>query len=412
MARLWTNPRRLLANAQIRKVLETVATRYLVAFLNLVLLFVNAKVLGAEGLGLVGIILASMNLAVIFNSIFCGSTIVYFMNRYGMKRLVAPAYLWAVAGSAVATGVMAALGLFPLAYAADVYFLALLNSLIAANSRFLLGADRVGGFNLVFFLQSGLLFFVLLFYYYIWEKPEVASYLQGLYITNGAALAVSFLLLRRKFAEKESIAVSRSSLLREMFVYGLWSNVDNLAETLSSRLNYFLVQRFVGLSGVGLLDGGTKISESVWHISRAVGYIVNGEVARSHDAGDQRQTTLRLLRLTFGATSAVMLVILCIPEWVYTDYLFSAEFAGIANVIRCLAPGIVALACNTILSQYFIGSGRVKDSAYASCTGLAVLAVAGGVMVPLWGVSGGAGATSVAFGAMLAVSWAKFRKAK
>ena len=51
MARLWTNPRRLLANAQIRKVLETVATRYLVAFLNLVLLFVNAKVLGAEGLG-------------------------------------------------------------------------------------------------------------------------------------------------------------------------------------------------------------------------------------------------------------------------------------------------------------------------------------------------------------------------
>ena len=240
----------------------------------------------------------------------------------------------------------------------------------------------------------------------------MASYLQGLYITNGAALAVSFLLLRRKFAEKESVAVSRSSLLREMFVYGLWSNVDNLAETLSSRLNYFLVQRFVGLSGVGLLDGGTKISESVWHISRAVGYIVNGEVARSHDAGDQRQTTLRLLRLTFGATSAVMLVILCIPEWVYTDYLFSAEFEGIANVIRCLAPGIVALACNTILSQYFIGSGRVKDSAYASCTGLAVLAVAGGVMVPLWGVSGGAGATSVAFGAMLAVSWAKFRKAK
>lgn len=410
MARLWINPRRLLMNAQIQKVLVTVATRYLVAFLNLVLLFVNAKVLGVEGLGLVGIILASMNLAVIFNSIFCGSAIVYFMNHYGMKPLVAPAYLWAVAGSGVATGVMAVLELFPLEYGAEVYFLSLLNSLVAANSRFLLGADRVGGFNLVFFLQNGLLFFVLLFYYYVWGKTEVEAYLQGLYITNGAALAVSFLLLRQKFAEKECASVSRPALLWEMFVYGLWSNIDNLAETLSSRLNYFLVQRFVGLGGVGLLDGGTKISESVWHISRAVGYIVNGEVARSHDAGDQRQTTRRLLRLTFGATSAVMLVILCIPEWVYIEYLFSEEFEGIANVIRCLAPGIVALACNTILSQYFIASGKVKDSAYASCTGLVVLAAVGGALVPLWGVCSGAAATSVAFCAMLAFSWARFRK--
>ena len=60
----------------LKKILETIGVRYLVAALNLVLIFVNAKVLGVSGMGLVGIIYASANIAVIFSSILCGSTIV------------------------------------------------------------------------------------------------------------------------------------------------------------------------------------------------------------------------------------------------------------------------------------------------------------------------------------------------
>lgn len=398
----------------LKKILGTIGTRYLVALLNLALLFVNARLLGTEGVGLIGLILASVGLAVMFNSIFCGSTIVYFMNRYSMRRLLLPAYVWAFAGSGVATGALWLAGMYPAGYGWDVYFLTLLNSLVAAHSRFLLGKDRITGFNLVFVLQGGLLFFYLLFSYYGLHRWTVADYLSGLYLANGLALLSSFLFLRKPFLEE----IPRAScpypvLLREMFVYGMWSNVDNLAETFSTRLNYFLVHRFIGLGGVGLLDGGTKISESVWHISRAVGYITYGEIARDPETFSQRRLTLRLLKLTFLATASVMLLILCIPEWIYTRYLFSAEFAGIVRVVRCLSVGIVALACNTILSQYFIGSGRVRYSAYASCVGLSVLAVAGFLLVPHWGVAGGALATSIAYSATLGYSlWRFFRSAR
>lgn len=119
-----------------KSILGTVGARYLVALLNLLLIFVNAKVLGAEGLGLVGILIASINLVTTFNSIFCGGTIVYFMHRYSLRDVFIPAYLWAIFGSLLATAVLALAGMFPLRYLADVYLLSLTGSLITANSRF------------------------------------------------------------------------------------------------------------------------------------------------------------------------------------------------------------------------------------------------------------------------------------
>ena len=38
----------------LRKIIETIGTRYLVAFLNLILLVLNARALGIHGVGLIG----------------------------------------------------------------------------------------------------------------------------------------------------------------------------------------------------------------------------------------------------------------------------------------------------------------------------------------------------------------------
>lgn len=74
----------------LKKILGTIGSRYLIAFLNLALIFINAKVLGIEGVGMIGLIVASVNIAVIVNGILCGNTIVYFMNRYSMRTIFLP----------------------------------------------------------------------------------------------------------------------------------------------------------------------------------------------------------------------------------------------------------------------------------------------------------------------------------
>lgn len=392
---------------QIRKIFGTIGARYLIAILNLALIFVNAKVLGVEGLGMAGILIAAVNIAVMFNGVLSGNTIVYFMNRYSIHTIFFPAYLWTLVGSALACGLMILLGLLPASYFATVYFLSIITSLVAANSRFLLGKDRIKEFNITFMLQGGLLFFVLLFFYYILKEQNVASYLWGMYITNGIAFIVSLALLLPYLKKNEAGRIEGqplSSVLKEMFSYGLWGSADNVAEILTTRLNYFLIRSFGGLGSVGILDAGTKISESVWNISRSISFIEYSNVAQSNDPSVQKKITLQLFKLTFCAITFATVCVLMVPEWVYTNYLFSAEFKGMRNVISGLSAGIIAFGCNSILSHYFIGSGKIRYSAICSCIGLASLLVAGYILIPVYGIVGSAISSSVAFCTMLVFS--------
>ena len=61
----------------MRDLFGTISTRYLIAILNLALIFINAKALGVEGVGLVGLILAAIGIATMFCGILAGNTIVY-----------------------------------------------------------------------------------------------------------------------------------------------------------------------------------------------------------------------------------------------------------------------------------------------------------------------------------------------
>ena len=396
----------------LKKILETIGTRYLIAILNLALIFINAKALGIEGVGLVGLIVASVNIAVIFNGIFSGNTIVYFMNKYPVQTIVCPAYLWTFIGSGLACGFLFLTGLLPVSYGLDIYLVSVLSSLVVANTRILLGKENMKGFNMTYMLQGGLLFFALLYFYYVAHEQTVRSYIWGMYITNGIAFVVSCFLvypiLKRKSGEK--IIIPLGIILKEMFAYGLWAGADNLAEVLTTRLNYFLIKRLGGLSSVGLLDAGTKISESVWHISRSVSLIEYSSVAKTTDALEQKRITIRLFKLTFCVLFVVMGCILCIPEWVYTDYLFSSEFVGMRKVVAGLSVGIIALGSNNILSHYFIGTGRIRYSAFCSFIGLITLLIAGYLLIPMYGVTGSAVSTSIAFTAMLLFSLISFIK--
>ena len=401
----------------LKDIIRTIGSRYFVAFLGLMLIFINARVLGLEGVGTIGLIWASVSILLAINSVLSSNTIVYFTNKYAVRYIYPISFLWIFIGSSVGCGVLSLIGLFPEGYGWDIYFVTILYSIAVAHSRFLLAKDKIGSFNLVNMLQGGLLFFSLICLYFVFDRKEVYSYVLGLYITNGVAVLFSlYALLLALKEEKTSPSPSKndgqscSSILKEMFVYGLWGSADNIAETCTTRLNYFLVERFTGLASVGLLDAGTKVSESVWNISKSVAYIEYKQVAKESDEIVQKRITLRLFKLTFLVITLTMGCILLIPEWVYTDYLFNPDFAGIRNVIAALSIGIITLGGNTILTHYFIGSGRIKHSTFSSCIGLATLLITGSLFIPLYGVFGSAISTSIAFTAMLVYSLIVFSR--
>ena len=389
-----------------KKIFNTISTRYAIAILNLLLIVVNAKVLGAEGVGLIGLIIASINLSVVVCSLLCGNTIVYFLPRVPLRLILIPAYLWAFIGAFFASIGLWLTGMMPKDYSFVVFSLAALQALVATNARYLLGINSIKAFNLTFFLQGGLLCPLLLFFYYLLKWQNVEAYILSLFIANTCAWIGSSLFAWRAAKHIKPIHSSRSplSLISEIFRYGLWASADNLAETFTTRINYFLLQRQIGLSAVGLLDAGTRISESVWHISRSISFIAYGEVARSDEVPQQRKVTKQLLGFTFILLTLVMAGIAALPEALFTHYLLNQSFIGIRPIIWALSPGIIALGTNSILSHYFIGTGRVKISALCSFIGLFSITVVGFYFIPLYGTLGAALSSSIAFCTMFLFS--------
>jgi O-antigen/teichoic acid export membrane protein len=384
----------------LKALLGVISVRYVIALTNLALVFINARLLGIEGLGVIGIVWATININATVNSLFSSNSLVYFVHRYPVRQMYLIACVWIVVGSTVGCSVLSVLGVLPEKYVSHILGLTIIYSLVLCQSRLLLGKDDLRGFNVANLLQAGSLFFIMLFFYYILEIRTVEAYILGMFAANAMALLYSMgrlLPFLREKADRQEYSV----MVKNMFGFGLWGSADNLAETLATRLNYFLVEHSFGLSGVGLLDSGTKIAESVWNISRGAASIEYNRVAGLGDnTAEQKRITRRILAFSTATVAAVIFVICLLPETLYTDYLFGSKFVGIRTIIICMSPGIVCYAANNILSHYFLGRGNAKYSALTSFAGLATLLVAGSFLIPSFGVTGSALSSSIAYLAM------------
>ena len=60
------------------------------------------------------------------------------------------------------------------------------------------------------------------------------------------------------------------SLLAEMLKLGFWTQIANLTQLLTYRLNYYLIEGFVGRKSLGLYELGTRISEAVWIFPKSI----------------------------------------------------------------------------------------------------------------------------------------------
>jgi O-antigen/teichoic acid export membrane protein len=379
------------------------------ALVNLALIFINARLLNIDGVGLIGVIWSSVSINVTINSLFSGNALVYFVHRYSVRQLYTIAVAWILAGSAIGCGTLLLTGMMPDGYAVAVYLLTVIYSLSLCHTRLLLGRDDILGFNVTNLFQGGVLFVIMMIIYFVIGIRSVNAYVTGLFIANALALVISTKRLLPYFGadERQDFGI----VIKDMFGYGLWGSADNLAETLTTRLNYFIVERTLGMAGVGLLDSGTKIAESVWNISRGAANIEYNKVAGLQGRPEeQKRVTHRILAFSTLAVTGVIGIICLLPEVIYTDYLFGKKFAGIRTVILMMSPGIVFFAVNNILSHYFIGSGRIKYSAFTSFVGLVALLIAGYLLIPLMGVNGSAISSSIAYACMAVFALIAFRK--
>lgn len=194
----------------------------------------------------------------------------------------------------------------------------------------------------------------------------------------------------------------------DLLKYGLRGYFGNLLQFYNYRLDNFLVNYYLGASGVGIYSISVRLAELLWRFPDAVGFVIFPKAATT-SAEAMNRITPRIFRLTLIITilGGAFLALFGNPliTWVYTD-----QFASAFTPMLWLLPGVILLGAAKVLTNEIAGRGFPHYNSLNS--GLALILTIGFdlLLIPKWGVTGAAAASTIAYSVIFFASIAAYTR--
>jgi len=384
----------------LRKIFFTFSSRLFVTFINLLVILISARYLGAEGRGIISLLILGITINLLASNVFGGAAIAFLAPRMEIFRLVAPAYIWAVCSNLLVTAVLIVIELLPPSLGFHLLVLSVIQSLYNVHLNILIGKSRLRAHNAINAIQVLVLISGMLWFIFIHADRTAAAYIYALYISLGFSFLLSLFILRdevKLFPVKEWMGLWRTILKN-----GLVIQIASLAQLLNYRLGYYMLDHHFATTAsegkklVGIYSIAIAVAEAAWLISRSMGLIQYTRIVSGEDSSENRALTQRLARMGFLVTLIIMLPLLLLPPSFYSE-IFGPEFTEVRNILFLLAPGTLAFAMALMFSNYFAGLGLNAVNLYGSLAGLAVTVCAGIIIMPRYGMEGAAITASVSY---------------
>jgi len=400
----------------LKKIIGTTGTRLLNAFINLIILLLMTNKIGSEGLGIIALIMVDITIIQMFVDLVAGSALIYFSSRASLGQLLLPAYLWI--GIVVIFFFclsMLVQSLFPVlyfiiipsGYEIHILTLALLNALMITHYNLLLGREEIKVYNIIFTLQILTFLGVFLHGIFVLREQTPMSYVNALYFAYGIGATFAFYALLRKAGKL--IVKGWKNVLRQVINYGFISFSANIINIGNKRLSFYVLRYFTGLSAVGIYNAGMQLTEGLRIIGQSIALVQFSTISGTKDQDYAKFLTIKLMKFTVVLTLAAVIILIAIPEQVYS-WLFSKDFTDIKPIIIALSPGVIALAINNIFSHYFSGLGNPKINMWATLVGLIFTLVLAFTLIPLFGYIGAAITASISYISTIVYQYIVFRK--
>lgn len=377
-----------------RKVLHTFVSRGINAMLNLLLVLVTARFLGAEVRGEISLLVASMNLSLHAVGLAGGAALLYLVPRFAPGQLYRISVGWMLLVSVLTLPVLQLAGqLQELSMGRWLLLLLLFN---ASNvNRYMLLAFRKIELDNRLGIGFGALQLLLLAAFLFWGSGRnLLLFVNVLLAANAGLLLITSLLVAKHWPQ-ESLKQERG-VFQAIFGHGFWVQMANIAQLFSYRLSFYLLEDKMGAEAVGIYGVAVSLAEALWIVSRSISLVQVSEIANSNNELDQQQLTATWSRVTTWLTLVCLIPLLSIPDS-WFGAVFGPEFTGIRTLLFWLAPGILALATSNILTHYFSGKGKYQLNALVSAFTLVVVALLLPIMISQWGVVGAAAGQSIAY---------------
>ncbi|HLO92633.1 MAG TPA: polysaccharide biosynthesis C-terminal domain-containing protein [Lentimicrobium sp.] len=377
----------------LKNLLSTTASRLIIAFFNLGIVWISARFMGAEILGTISLIILGISIIQLVTSILAGSSLVYQVSRHPIAELLIIAWAWIIIGGIPVWAILVLLDLIPAGFTIDVYILAMLGSIITINQNIFLGKEKVNLFNLMAVLQSVLVLVPMLYFVILKNWIDTSAYVASQYVSMGACSLIGVIM---NIPRLKDFKIPKRFVIREAFKFGGFLQAASIMQLFNYRLSYYLIEKFFDRATLGIFSLGVQIAESVWIISKSMAVLLYSRLSNNRDGEYAVNLTISFIKATTFITLFMLLVIIVLPKEFFA-LIFQKEFSSITTVIGSLSIGIMAMAISLMYSHFFSGTGRPVYNTISSGLGLILTILSGFTLIPIMGLIGAGFTASISY---------------
>jgi O-antigen/teichoic acid export membrane protein len=280
------------------------------------------------------------------------------------------------------------------------------NVLWQTVSGVLLGQGEIRVWNILQLLQPLLSLAALVLLCWVLDTG-VAGALAGWAFAHVVAAAFALAVIRRLWwppSLPRLIDEASRAIVRLAVVMGA-VQVVNL---ISYRAELFILGREDGNDAVGVYSIALQAVESMWLVPAALATAVTAPAVAAPDDGDAAALIRRSSLRAFVLAGVVAAVVGALAPFVIPA-VFGDEFKGAVRPLELLLPGVAIYAPVTVLVVYLsVRRGRPWTSLAVAVVAMLVTIAAAVLLIPRYGASGAAVASSIGYGAGAALAWAFF----
>jgi O-antigen/teichoic acid export membrane protein len=380
--------------------------------LNLVMLFITTRLMGAEIKGEIGLLVLNLSVAAIFSGMFGGPALVYLAPRFKQSALILINYSWSIFISVALTLVFFYSEL-PLSVEPELFALmAILECLTAANLMLLLGKEHIKQHN---WAQIVKVLSTVLVLIYLNTKGQLSF--ESFVLAYTISLVLSFLLTAILLLSKNKNNIPESSLsqiISAAFKNGALIQVGSIAQLFNYRISYYFLELLisplsVALIRIGIFHTAIQIAEALWQFARSISTVQYATVSNLNNRKEGLWLSLKLAKLNYVVTAIGIAMLWLLPSGFYS-WLFGNEFHEVKRHIIWLSPGIFMLAISNAYSHFFAGVGDNKYNTYSSVFGLALTLCIAYPSIRYFGTIGAAFSASITYSAQTIYQYWFLRK--
>ncbi len=380
------------------KIFGTVFSKTFASVVNFLIVIITAKYLGAAARGEIALVVLSVSIVALFQSIIGGSALTFFASNHALKRLLTIAIGWSMVVGTTVSLVLAGSGLIPSNVSLEVLLISLPQGLVLIFQSILIGRQQILAYNGLEFLRSATLASLVFLVVMGFEQYDLSWVYTGYVAANSITAIAGVYFMTR--LPKVASEVTLFPLSKKLFRFGFQVQLNNISQIFNYRFVYFVIEQTKGLEVLGIFSVGISIAETIWIISKSISTYQTSLLVNTTDRSKQATSTVSFAKMSIFFTAVAVIVLLIIPE-AFFAWLFGEQFSVIKMVNVYFAPAILFLAFFGIINHYFYSTNRNDINIYASLLGNLLTLISALLLIPSFGLFGAAGTYSIAYFGML-----------